>query len=213
MQSLWGHHVTWPSLATPLPSNTHQTHTRHFTPHPEQKIDEQEAPHSEQVTVIYRLVRSVQSRPINYFFLLSLSHYSAFSFFFTLSGIWGGGWAHLHTGSGLNRLLSCSFFLILTVSVAVCPSWRPSQSLEHLVSIHSSHANTQQTTLPLGPVPAWLSWMNSLSCTRQRISFPFVSLQPASLLILFHVRFYNYTVTSQLNFSLYGTKQFQRFSI
>lgn len=108
-------------LATPLRPNAHQTHTRHFTPHPEQKIDEQEAPHSEQVTVIYRLVRSVQSRPINYFFLLSLSHYSVFSFFFTLSGIWGGGWAHLHTGPSLNRLLSCSFFLILTVSVAVCP--------------------------------------------------------------------------------------------
>lgn len=111
----------WSPSNTSVPSNTHQTHTRHFTPHPEQKIDEQEAPHSEQVTVIYRLVRSVQSRPINYFFLLSLSHYSAFSFFFTLSGIWGGGWAHLHTGSGLNRLLSCSFFLILTVSVPVCP--------------------------------------------------------------------------------------------
>lgn len=55
-------------LATPPPSNTHQTHTRHFTPRPEQKIDEQEAPHSEKVTVIYRLVRSVQSRPINNFF-------------------------------------------------------------------------------------------------------------------------------------------------
>lgn len=34
-----------------------------------------------------------------------------------------------------------------------------------LVSIHSSHANTQQTSLPLGPVAAWLSWMNSISCT------------------------------------------------
>lgn len=58
---------------------------------------------------------------------LLFSHSVPFPFFFSLFGVWRGGWAHLYTGPGLNRLLSRSFFLVLTVSVAGCPWWRPSR--------------------------------------------------------------------------------------